>query len=124
MSASITLIPRRQSIEWTLVERVVDDLVDVDDEQIRTMTIQFCLATLARSECACQMSILMDSDSGSIAFVEDRFGNAWLAQWTKGTSSGHAWRIEPLSDTELISQQCIHVLTGPSETVQSYWRPH
>lgn len=104
----------RRSLQWILVERVLDELMDAADQEGLEVTVQFAQAALRRQECSCQMSILLETDTASLAFIEDTLGNAWLAHWPQSIGTGQVRRISPSDDVGLLTRACIEALSDQS----------
>lgn len=113
-----------RSVNWMLIEEVVVELMTFADHQSLDVAVQFVLATLARSDGPCEMSILVDAESGSLAFVDDRFGNAWLAHWPKGAATGQVRILNMTDDSDLLAQQCLEMLIDQYVPVMPRVRAH
>lgn len=67
----------------------------------------------APSNCRTELSLLIDTASGSVGFVEDGMGITWLIWQVHSDGIAGAMRCAANEDAETLARFCYEILLGP-----------
>lgn len=95
---------------WVEAQEVVEEWYLAAADVMPGLSLAYTPSGLKSTETACELSILLWSETGMVGLLQDWRGNVWLTQSTPGAGSGRALQVSHGTDNSRLIEACMVTL--------------